>query len=469
MKTALIFESIINHTADAIAVLDRNTCFVLTNPAFEYVYGWTSNELLGNTIPTIPDYLKEETSEIYQKVFKGETINNYITERLRKDNSIITVDLTLSPIKDDEGHVVGIAAITRNVTEYYDLLNELTAINERYELITNNMSDVITLIDFNGKCLYNSPSYEKFTGEKYREEVHPLQFIHPEDRIRVHGALEFALENCSQMNIDYRVIHNNGQVFHVETTGIPFEDEWGKKLVMTTRDITKRKEAESILQNSEKNAVIGKLAAGIAHEIRNPLTSLRGFLQLMKESNEVNHTNLTIMFSEIDRINTIVGDLLLLAKPKDRSFQETNLTQILEEILHLLQPEAMLKKTQFERHLDLDAATIYCDVNQLKQVFINIIKNGIEAMEEGGTLTVSVVKHSRKCVHIKFADQGCGIHPDQLAKLGEPFYTTKENGTGLGLMVSKKIIQDHGGKLRIESELGKGTMITIKLPVYEQR
>ncbi|MGV2940358.1 ATP-binding protein [Mesobacillus sp. LC4] len=216
------------------------------------------------------------------------------------------------------------------------------------------------------------------------------------------------------------------------------------------------------LRQKEKLAVIGQMAAAIAHEIKNPLSALKGFTQLQQEKDKGDDHYYPIMLNEIDRINAIVNDLLILGKPNTAVKTEKSLKEIIEYVLSVIDPHAQRKDVTI--NLDIKGSTVLvCDENQLKQVFINLIKNAMEAMPHGGTVVIKT-KQADNRVEVSVKDDGCGIDPDKLAKLGEPFYTTKNNGNGLGLMVTKKIIEEHNGSLAIESEPGKGTTVTIILP-----
>lgn len=466
MKTVQLLESIMSHTTDAIDVFDINNRILLVNPAFEKIYGWTAAELIGQPLPIIPEHLYEEAYDMYRKIQAGETISDYITVRQRKDGSLITVNLTILPVRDENGEIIAKAAITRDVTEHINILNELKEINKQHHFITSNMSDVISLVNREGKLMYASPSLEKFIGKKHIEGVDLLTYIHPEDRVRCERVFQRMIKEFCPINIDYRVIHKDGNIIHVETKGVPVDDEHDTKFVLTTRDITKRKMAENIVRNTDKMLVLGELAAGIAHEIRNPISSIRGLLQLIREESNANPEHLELMFSEIDRINMIVSELLLLAKPQKVNYKAINLKQVVEDVLRLLKSEAMLKQTHFVTNWNERDATVFGDANHLKQVIINVIKNGIEAMENGGEIVVTIDHNKCNQVVVRFKDEGCGIRKEVLNKIGEPFFTTKANGTGLGLMISKKIIQDHEGKLHIDSVAGKGATITIVLPRY---
>lgn len=468
MKTVKLFESIINYTADAIAVLDVEDRIILMNAAFEKIYGWTTAELVGKKFPIIPDHLLEETKAIFDRVHAGETVSDYVTTRKRKDGTFLKVNLTLSPVRDEQGTIIGKASITRDVTEYYNILDELKRMNELYALITNNMSDIVSVADFNGNLLYFSPSHERFSGISELESDKKYQYIHPDDRLRVKRALEQLKEQFVPVTFEYRMLHVSGDFHWLEATAVPAEDEDGKKMIITSRDISRRKEAEEMLRNTEKMLVLGDLAAGIAHEIRNPLTTLRGFLQLIRETEAPQTEYVDLMFSEVDRINSIVIELLLLAKPQIANYTVIDLIRVLKDVLRLLKSEALMKQVVFESRWNVQNAFVFGEANHLKQVFINIIKNGIEAMSDGGVIAVRLEKSqcNMKCYNIHFEDQGCGIDEEEITKIGTPFYTSKEKGTGLGIMVSKKILKDHDGDMAITSELGIGTTVTVTLPYY---
>ncbi|WP_226677940.1 ATP-binding protein [Mesobacillus jeotgali] len=219
------------------------------------------------------------------------------------------------------------------------------------------------------------------------------------------------------------------------------------------------------MRQKEKLAVIGQMATAIAHEIKNPLSSLKGFTQLQQEKDKDDDQYYPIMLNEIDRINGIVNDLLILGKPNTAVKMPKKLVDIIRYVISVIDPHAQRKDIQIKYDVD-DSTVLLCDENQMKQVFINLIKNAMESMPNGGTVTIqSEIEDGRALISVK--DEGCGIPPEKLAKLGEPFYTTKQNGNGLGLMVTKKIIEEHEGTFNIKSEIGKGTIVTISAPFFK--
>ena len=253
----------------------------------------------------------------------------------------------------------------------------------------------------------------------------------------------------------------DGTKYWLDTTIIPFVDSNGEryKHISIQYDITEKRNTEETLRKTEKLSMIGELAAGIAHEIRNPLTTIKGFVQLLNETAlKPNYTN-TIL-DEIDRINFIVSEFMIFSKPHQIQFSECNIHRILTSVIKFLEPEANLKNVNIEYQLPKEEVVIPGEKNQLKQVFLNLIKNSIEAMPNGGNILI-LLERTLQNISIKISDDGIGMEKEQVKKLGEPFFTTKQDGNGLGLMVSYKIIQNHKGTIHVDSQLNQGTTFSI--------
>lgn len=221
------------------------------------------------------------------------------------------------------------------------------------------------------------------------------------------------------------------------------------------------------LRHNERLALIGQMAAAIGHEIRNPLSSLKGFIQLQKESYPDTNDHYHIMIDEIDRINLIVNDLLYLGKPQKIKFEKANIKEIIEYTLSITNQQAEKQGIKIEVSMDDPLLYFDCDDKKLTQVFINLIKNAIEAMGSGGTIKVAVNVHNQEILHVSIVDEGHGMDKGIINTIGEPFFTTKKDGTGLGLMVSNQIIKDHNGQLKFESNPGKGTKATVLIPISQ--
>lgn len=240
------------------------------------------------------------------------------------------------------------------------------------------------------------------------------------------------------------------------------------KLIGAAKDITQKRLNEEQIVQSEKLSIVGQLAAGIAHELRNPLTSLKGFLKLInyKNTNKEVERYIQVMDSEFQRIEQIIDEFLILAKPTKSHFNYERIDQLLDEVIELLSGEANMASIILKKDYFSLLSHIYCDQNQLKQVFINLIKNAMEAIpKENANGEIRI--EGQECadnVIVHIIDNGLGISEPELEKLGSPFFTTKSNGTGLGLAICKRIIEKHKGHVEITSKQGEGTRVSITLP-----
>ncbi|TWI57932.1 ATP-binding protein [Halalkalibacter nanhaiisediminis] len=239
---------------------------------------------------------------------------------------------------------------------------------------------------------------------------------------------------------------------------------YNKKQVLfpsISEQIRMEKATQDQLIRSEKLSIAGQLAAGIAHEIRNPITTIKGFLQLL-EVNEKNVKYINILEGEVNKIEQISNEFLILSKPHLENRKDQNIVELIEGVTVLLQPQAVNKNIGIQTTYESQNIIVNCDDMKIKQVLINLIKNAIEAMENG-YITIKLKETSHHVI-IYITDEGHGIPKERLTELGKPFFTTKEKGTGLGLLVCYKIIEDHHGTIVVESEEGKGTTFTISLP-----
>lgn len=359
------------------------------------------------------------------------------------------------------------ALVTLRTNEIISINRKLLESEEKYRRLVEESPEAIILTKDND----DKPSFINQTGvmllkAKSKDEVQNrslFEFIHPDDHEKVKKILsEFRGEYHTY---ECRIICVNGEMIHVEVKSIPFDYYGVPGLHILVRDITELKQSREYMHQTEKLTVVGELAAGIAHEIRNPLTSLKGFTQLLGDKIDSNQDYMNIMITEIERINTIVSELLLLAKPRKLDFRELEISMVLKKVITLMEAQANLYGVTIKYHQSEDIPTcfIHGEENKLKQVFINLLKNAIEAMQEGGEITISL-QQIENDVEIKIVDGGSGISPELLTKVGKPFFTTKEKGTGLGLMVCYSIIESHQGKMGIDSICGQGTTVSIRLP-----
>ncbi|WJH35045.1 ATP-binding protein [Paenibacillus sp. CC-CFT747] len=235
------------------------------------------------------------------------------------------------------------------------------------------------------------------------------------------------------------------------------------------RDITERFELEQQIINSEKFSAIGRLAAGLAHEIRNPLTSIMGFIQLLLErfrDQESERKYLDLVHKELKNVNKLVSDFVVMAKPSTPDRRECILQELILDTVNLMKSQAILNDTQLIPELRPFPVKVFVDPIQIKQVFVNVIQNALDAMPRGGTITVQVKDYQDK-VKISITDTGIGMTEEERNKVLNPFFSTKENGLGLGLSVCYRIVENHKGMMIIHSQKGVGTRFDIILPICE--
>jgi len=345
-RMRLYMESFINHSSDAIYIMDVEGRVIQANKAFEELFGFSAAEAIGNRYRVVPEHLIKEKEELLRLVQKGEVIKPIETYRQTKDGETIPVSITISPIRDINNEITGFANICR--------------------------------------------------------------------------------------------------------------------------DMRHRHRMEELMRRSEKLNTVGQLAAGVAHEIRNPLTTLRGFLQLQVQSKKLNLDHVRVMLSELERINLIVGEFLILSKPQAVKFKYRDIRDIIAEVSVFMSSEALMHNVVIKENYTNDDCSIPCEDNQLKQVFINVLKNAIEAMPNGGQVDIAIQRLANH-VSVQVTDEGIGMDEETLKRIGDPFFTVKENGTGLGIMVSQKIIQSHQGLMELSSQVNVGTTVRILLPLSEER
>jgi len=372
-------------------------------------------------------------------------------------------NLNILPYRTVDNQIKGVVLTFVDITELKSANEALMKLS--YALEQSPSHVLIAGVD--GITEYVNNKFTEVSGYEASDLVgQPLSSLHEEQTVPFEVIWK-ALRSGQGWNGELEGRRRNGDRYWEEAVFLPLHSVSGEAVhyLKVGQDITEKKNTEELLRKSEMHSAVGQLAAGIAHEIRNPLTALKGFLQLLQVDGEKNETYVKIMLSEFERIETIINELLMISKPHELNFHRADLFTILNDVLLLLETQAIMNKITIEADLKADLPVIECVENQIKQVFINILKNAIEAMMvKGGTVIVSVRIVEGQGVLVSFTDQGGGISEDHIRRVGEPFYTTKEKGTGLGLMVSKKIIENHGGQLNISSQPDAGTTVEILLP-----
>jgi signal transduction histidine kinase len=248
----------------------------------------------------------------------------------------------------------------------------------------------------------------------------------------------------------------------LEKTAAGLEESYRKLQAQSERIIA----VEEQLRRAEKLSTLGEMAAVLAHEIRNPLGSIRGTAEILRDDyrpGDPKHEFIEIQIKETERLNRVVEDFLRMSRPQAAEMRRCSLREELETIVTLVSKDAVDRKVALELGPIAEETAVKGDGEKLRQAFLNIVINALQATPAGGRVTIAV-RQAESAQEILFRDNGPGIDDETLARIFEPFFTTKPDGTGLGLAITKKIIEGHGGTLTVESETGKGTTVVVRLP-----
>ncbi|MEN6321597.1 MAG: ATP-binding protein [Syntrophaceae bacterium] len=262
----------------------------------------------------------------------------------------------------------------------------------------------------------------------------------------------------------------DGRLVPMEVIATTLEEESGDFLgyVILFRDITEILHLKKEMERSQRLASLGSLAAGVAHEIRNPLSSIKGFATFFKEryrDNPEDRQTAEIMIQEVERLNRVIGQLLEFARPMDINRKWSSLQEIIRHTLKIIEGQVKEKNIKIDVNIGAEPGNVFIDPDKINQVLLNLYLNAIGAMEQGGSLGVTLCKHSERMVRIDISDTGTGIDEENLPHIFDPYFTTKPAGTGLGLAIVYRIVEAHGGEIRVESKSRKGTTVSVFLPV----
>jgi len=348
-------------------------------------------------------------------------------------------------------------------------LANLRALHER--IVESIKSGVVTT-DLEGRIYTFNAAAEEITGYK-RQHVRgkDASIFFGEIKEIIAGSLDIHSTQASP-RFEADCLTADGLRLRLGFTISPLFSEAGDTTgtVITFQDLTHIRALEETSRRQDRLAAIGRMAASIAHEIRNPLAAMRGSIQMLRAdmANDSSQTELMgIILRESDRLNRIISDFLSYARPRSIIQSKVNAGELLQQTFMLLRHSAEINPAHsIEEQLPANPTLINADSEQLQQVFWNLSRNALQAMPSGGTLRATVHKNSNERLRITFSDTGRGMAPEQVEHLFEPFSSTT-GGTGLGLSIVYQIIRDHGGTINVRSREGHGTTITIELPGNE--
>ena len=468
--------AIVESSDDAILSKDLNGIVHSWNKGAEQIYGYSPAEIIGRPVSLLlPPGYPDDTGKIMERLRQGERIEHYETLRRTKDGGILSVSLTISPIRDRNGTIIGASTIARDITERKQSEQELRrsrqALQEselRFRSLVQNSSDVITILNSDGTIRYESPSIERILGYRPEELIgkNAFDFVHPDDRPAVETIFQNLLRNPGTIApVELRFRHNDGNWRTLEATGNNLLHEAGVAgVVINSRDITDRKRAEDVLHATEKLATTGRLAAAIAHEINNPLEGVTNLLYLLENHPSLDATArryARMAQEEVGRVARIARQTLAFYREPTVPV-EVDLVELLNGLLELYAHKLQSRKVELEKRLEAPAF-ITASPGEVRQVLSNLVSNAMDAVPSGGTIKVHVFssrdwRHPwQQGVRVSVADSGHGIRREHLENIFDPFFTTKgEKGTGLGLWVSHGIVQKYGGTIHVHSSVRPG-------------
>jgi PAS domain S-box-containing protein len=465
--------AIVDSSDDPIISKDLTGRIVSWNPAAERLFGYTAKEMIGQSILTlVPPERHHEEHEILSRLSRGERIEHFETVRVCKDGTQIPVSVTISPVRNVEGRVIGASKIARDVSSRQQ--NEESRF--RLAAIVDSADDAIISKDLNGIVRTWNAGARRTFGYTAEEMIGTpiLRLIPPELGYEEDEILGKIRRGERIEHYETTRVRKNGERIQVSVTISPIRDETGRIIGASkiARDISDRKRLERLLVDAEKLAVNGRMAAAIAHEINNPLESLMNLIYLARQNTEPNtktYQYLATAEEELERVSHIARQTLGYYRDTG-SPVPLYIHDLLQNVLTVYQSKLISTNITTDMQFK-DTQKIIVRKGEMLQVFSNITANAIDAMSRGGKLTICTGTSTRPVgdgVEVVVRDTGSGIRPEQLERVFEPFFTTKGDvGTGVGLWVARQLVTKRGGDISIVSstEPGRnGTSVTIFLP-----
>ena len=430
----------------------------------------------------------EDRKTLRERTERDGFVKDMEVEFKKKNGEKITVLLTGHPIKNEEGETIGYEGINLDITERKRIEDELREANEFFMNLIESSVDGIIAADMKGNIFIFNKGAEILSGYKAEEVIGKIHIT----RIYPEGIAKEIMKRLRSpdyggvgklLPCQFNVVNKMGEEIPIQISASLIYNGAGQEVAsvgiftdLRPRLLMEKKLQETHLQlvSSEKMASLGKLAAGIAHEINNPLGGILIYSSLMMEDlleEDPKRSDLARIVQEAGRCKDIVKSLLEFARQTEPKKEPTDINRAINDGLFFLVKQALFHNIRIVKEFDPFLPLVRGNAGQLKQVFMNIIVNAAEAMHGNGTLTIRTLPSlDRKTVRIEFADTGEGIPEENLSRIFDPFFTTKDvgKGTGLGLATSYGIVQDHGGTITVTSKVGVGTSFIIELPIQPQ-
>lgn len=465
-------KSIFAASPDAITITDLNLNVIDCNPATLDLLGYSSkNEIIGkNFINFVAPKDYKKVKEDVKKTLETDLVRNVEYTCLTKKGNEFIALISSSIVKDKTGNPIYFVTIAKDITK-------IKMSKQRLQAIFDGIEDGISIIDKNYKILmansgmlrlFNKKSFKDLIGKKCFNEFYNNEGVC--DNCPVHKTFK----NGELYNItkNYYGIGKEKIVLDITTFPIRNIDGVVIQVIEHIKNVTDRIKLEDQLISRERMAAIGELASGVAHEIRNPLGNISASAQYCLSKYKLPGTvkkYLRIVLKNSENANRVIKDLLNLAKPREVFFKMGDISEVIKSTCNLFKAKCLKQRVRLTRRLPRGLPQILLDEGRLIEAFSNIILNALDSMPEGGRLTItSYVDFQNNDIAVSFLDTGKGVSQEDLNKIFNPFFTTKRNGIGLGLCLALQVVNDHKGKINIESKVDHGTEVSVRLPISRQ-
>ena len=469
----LYLEAIVASSDDPIISKDLNGIITSWNEAAERTFGYTTEEIVGEPIlRLIPPELHPEEAQILTKLRAGERIDHYETIRMKKNGERFPVSVTIFPVKDDTGRVVGASKIARDISDR-DKTDE-----SRFRLaaVVESADDAIISKDLNGIIRSWNDGARRMFGYSAEEMIgQPILRIIPLELHYEEAAILARLREGERVDhFETRRTRKDGSTIELSVTISPIRDGSGRVIGASkiARDISDRRRIERLLVQSEKIAATGRMAAAVAHEINNPLEAVMNLIFLARQNSPPTgkaYQHLKMAEEELERVSHIARQTL--GYYRDAGLPtEVFLHELIENVLTIYRSKLLAYGISLDTQFN-DLQKVMVSRGEFIQIFSNLIANALDAMPNGGLLQVSIrtlISSAGDGIQVVIRDTGSGIRSDHLGRIFEPFFTTKGDlGTGIGLWVTKQLVEKRGGQISVASntEPGKsGTVVSLFVP-----
>lgn len=474
--------SIVESSEDAIVGKDLNGIVTSWNHGAEMIFGYSAAEMIDRPISVLtPPDGKEEMVEILGRIRRGEHVDHFHSIRQTKDGRLLHVSITVSPVRDAHGEVVGASKIVRDITAQFEAQQDIAEQRERLRITLQSIGDAVIATDKEGSVSYLNPVAEQLTGWGSQEaEGRPLtevmRIVNEKTRHVVENPVERVLSEGRVVGLANHtvLIARNGTEVPIEDSAAPIRDANGELLgvVLVFRDVTNERKAQEAMRRTERLASAGRLSATLAHEINNPLQAVASLVYLSRTMPGLPKNvawQLSLAEQELQRVAHIAQQTLGFYK-ESQTTESVEMPALVESVLALYSNKLKSKDIRIERHFG-DCPPVQAASGELDQVISHLVTNAADAVQNQGTIGItlgSIEQAGHTMLHILVEDDGPGIPPEHKLHLFEPFFTTKRDvGTGLGLWLTKEIVERHGGRVEVVARADgePGAAFSILLPV----